>query len=454
MLCQYNGRADGIVRLAGLFALTMPAMLRADGATRDLPPEYCPGVTFEVSISIVPPAGTSAFALEDVPPVGWPVSNISDGGAFDPINLKVKFGPYFSPFPGKVTYELTPPANKTGQRCFSGTVSFDGINEPIGGDGCINGPAMDETGLCADGVDNDCDGLIDCDDADCAVDPVCLCPPSSPPQPDLVKSPSNRYLSVRAGDPGQIQAIRVRFVSLPDPFDIWNNLDFWAGEPEQICENSGQTRRQDLLDLGQDCGPPGDVPRKWFWAALLLCDKGAAHSMDWRGQCQSGACVGGLNAGEPCISQADCQDVVSLYVEGVVPSHMALPIGPIDNPAVYDIQVIDTEGCNLNNDDDYSVPLTIIQAGYGDVCSPGPGGACTGPPDESVDVANDALGLLDKFSNINALQKVMGDLEPGDNGMNNGPDFKINVTNDILFVLEAFGGGSYPFTPGNPCAPG
>ena len=43
------------VQLAALFALTMPAMLRGDGAERDLPPGYCPGVTLTVSISIGAP---------------------------------------------------------------------------------------------------------------------------------------------------------------------------------------------------------------------------------------------------------------------------------------------------------------------------------------------------------------------------------------------------------------
>ena len=33
-------------------------------------------------------------------------------------------------------------------------------------------------------------------------------------------------------------------------------------------------------------------------------------------------------------------------------------------------------------------------------------------------------------------------------------DFKVNVANDVLFALEGFRGGSYPFVPGDPCGPG
>jgi hypothetical protein len=74
--------------------------------------------------------------------------------------------------------------------------------------------------------------------------------------------------------------------------------------------------------------------------------------------------------------------------------------------------------------------------------------------DGTVDVANDVLGVLDKFANVNNLQKARADLEPGDDGAGNGPDFKVNVANDVLYCLNAFTGAPYPFQPGDPCASG
>ncbi len=79
--------------------------------------------------------------------------------------------------------------------------------------------------------------------------------------------------------------------------------------------------------------------------------------------------------------------------------------------------------------------------------------ACTGVADGSPDVAQDVLGLIGKFANINSLPKSRADIEPGDNGINNGPDFKVNIARDVLFALEGFQGFPYPFTPGDPCGP-
>ena len=305
---------------------------------------------------------------------------------------------------------------------------------------CVGACAADE--VCEETTTVNSDGTIElC----CNCRP--LCEPSSQPVTQKPKSPSNRFLTVKAGDPKKIQAIRVRFVSLPPPFDIWNGMDFWAGKPQEVCENSGKG----LETAAWDC--PAALPTTTFWAAPLVCAKAEAHYMDWHGHCFNGECVGGLEPGKACAQTDDCHIKVSLYNEGIVPSAMLTPSGPISVPATYDIQVIH-ELCPNHDESAYSIPLTMIQAGWGDVCGPGPGGACTGQADGLVDVANDVLGVLDKFANVSNLQKVRADLEPGDFDQNNGPDFKVNVAMDVLHCLAAFTGSSYPFNPGDPCGKG
>ena len=95
----------------------------------------------------------------------------------------------------------------------------------------------------------------------------------------------NRFISVMTADPGRRQAIRVRFVDLPGPFDVWNGMEFFVGEPFRLCENSAQGREVEAPD---DCGPAGGLERKFFWVAPLVCDIGMAHFLEWRGQCEDG----------------------------------------------------------------------------------------------------------------------------------------------------------------------
>ncbi len=294
---------------------------------------------------------------------------------------------------------------------------FDGVT-----DNCPTVPNPDQG-------DGDCNGIGDACDVRGLPDP---------PEAEMIStaiSTKNRFVSVEARDPGRTEAIRVRFVDLPSPFTVWNGMDFYAGAPREVCENSGKG----LETAPQDC--PSAFPTDTFWAAPLLCEKEAAHYMDWRGRCDAGTCVGGLIEGAGCLVDDDCVKVVHFYHEGLVPG------------GIYDIQVVDSS-CSLQDEAGYSAPLTMTQAKWGDVCGPGPGGACSGVADGTVDVTNDVLGVLDKFANINNLQKARADLEPGDDGANNGPDFKVNVANDVLFVLDAFTGAPYPFVPGDPCNPG
>ena len=246
-------------------------------------------------------------------------------------------------------------------------------------------------------------------------------PPEAQMDPDLEGEPAqsskNRYISIKAGSPGRNQAIRVRFVGLPFPFDEWNyattGQNFFVGEPREACEQSAKGLETDPGDC------PAALPTAKFWTARLECyPQYSPHFEDW-----------------------SAYEVVHLCHEGIIPG------------GIYNIQVIDA-ACLLDQDSNYSAPLTMSQARWGDVCGPGPGGACTAVANGAVDVTNDVMGVLDKFANVNSLQKAQADIEPGDYGTNNGPDLVVNVSLDVLYTLDAFGGASYPFTPGDPCNPG
>jgi hypothetical protein len=142
----------GLIALAVGLAAPIAA---GQSAVRDLPPTYGGGVSsFAVSITINPPQGVAAVGLEDLPPAGWPVSNISNGGARDVQSGKVKWGPYFGSIPSSVTYVLGVPGPASGPSCFDGNVSFDGLDRPITGDACVVGPvpAISEWGALVLGI--------------------------------------------------------------------------------------------------------------------------------------------------------------------------------------------------------------------------------------------------------------------------------------------------------------
>ncbi len=86
---------------------------------------YDPGVAVSRSFSITPPDGTLVYGVEDVPPAGWTISSISDGGAYDSANGKVKWF-FLDDQPRTLSYNATPPGGASGTACFDGEVNFDG----------------------------------------------------------------------------------------------------------------------------------------------------------------------------------------------------------------------------------------------------------------------------------------------------------------------------------------
>jgi len=110
-----------------------------------LPADYTAGTAFTVSILVTPLADVFVQAIEDAPPAGWTAANISGGGAWDAVNKKVKWGPFFDATVRTLTYEVTPPAGSVGLKTFIGLASFDGIDVAIGGARTISAPAVTPT---------------------------------------------------------------------------------------------------------------------------------------------------------------------------------------------------------------------------------------------------------------------------------------------------------------------
>lgn len=218
------------------------------------------------------------------------------------------------------------------------------------------------------------------------------CTTLSPPL-DLSLGARSRYLTFTDGNAGVATAVRVTFVDLPAPFDVFNGTTAWVGEPRAVSELGG-------LD---------DATEPTFIAAALQCD--------------------------PFVQDWSVYESVDIFHDAIVPG------------GLYEVQVI-AAGCDMGVEANFSAPLDSLTGVWSDVAGEFDIGAeAWTAPDGSVDVATDVVAVLDKFSNApGAPAKAYADLEPS------MPDLKINIT-DVVVILDAFEGDSYPFAPVSaPCA--
>jgi uncharacterized delta-60 repeat protein len=105
----------------------------ASAVTRRASPTYVPGERVPVVIAVSPGAGTLAYAVEEGAPAGWTITDLSHGGEFDPVNRRVKWGPFFDNTPRTLSYAATPAPTTFGSASFRGVASFDGVSVVVAG---------------------------------------------------------------------------------------------------------------------------------------------------------------------------------------------------------------------------------------------------------------------------------------------------------------------------------
>ncbi len=129
-------------------------------AARDLPTCFIGGEALTARVSYVPPTGTFAIDIEDTPPTGWVVSDISNGGSWDTAGGNIKWS-FLDGVPRTVHYTAVPPAREVAVGCLDGTIRFNsGPNLPIEGDSCV--AACGDSNLDSDTDLNDFAAFRDC----------------------------------------------------------------------------------------------------------------------------------------------------------------------------------------------------------------------------------------------------------------------------------------------------
>lgn len=107
-------------------------------ASRTLVDALVPGSVVSIVIELSPSQEQvpSTIAIEEILPVGWVPSNISDEGEWLRTQHKINWGPFFEGFDRVLSYDVEVPSAAVGEVCWSGQVSVDGNSQAIGGVGC------------------------------------------------------------------------------------------------------------------------------------------------------------------------------------------------------------------------------------------------------------------------------------------------------------------------------
>ncbi len=105
---------------------------------RQLQSGAAPGQKITVSLDVSLPANlnVAAYAVEDIPPAGWVVGTVNEGGSVS--GGKVRFGAFFDAATRTLTYELTVPVTATASATFAGSASAEGLSSVVGGASTLN----------------------------------------------------------------------------------------------------------------------------------------------------------------------------------------------------------------------------------------------------------------------------------------------------------------------------
>ncbi|MCI0536032.1 MAG: putative Ig domain-containing protein [Verrucomicrobiales bacterium] len=92
---------------------------------RALPSTYVPGAHTSVQLRVLPTAAVATYAVEERSPAGWRVSDINEGGHFDSLMQKIKWGPFHDHLARTLSYTVTPAENSAAAGHFEGIGVFD-----------------------------------------------------------------------------------------------------------------------------------------------------------------------------------------------------------------------------------------------------------------------------------------------------------------------------------------
>lgn len=102
-------------------------------ASRTLPARVSPGVPFAVRLDLQPAPGVQLTVVEESVPNEAGVAAITEGGTYDPVQRKIKWGPFAGAVRRTLSYQATLAGSAWADAEFSGMAVFDTAATPITG---------------------------------------------------------------------------------------------------------------------------------------------------------------------------------------------------------------------------------------------------------------------------------------------------------------------------------
>jgi hypothetical protein len=107
--------------------------VRPSRLDRAMPARYTPAVPVTITLTVGPAPRIAAHAVEEQIPANWTVGSLTDGGEFDPVNRKIKWGPFGDHTLRTLVYTLTPPTTETEPVTLAGRAVFDHASAAVSG---------------------------------------------------------------------------------------------------------------------------------------------------------------------------------------------------------------------------------------------------------------------------------------------------------------------------------
>jgi hypothetical protein len=133
---RFDGTAsfdERTVSIAGSRESQAASVAALNSVLRSMPASVRVGRSVQITNDVIAAPGVSVYAIEEQLPAGWTAGNVNHGGAFDALQGKVKWGPFFDLEPRLLTYDASPEAGASGSVAFSGVGSFNGERVSIQG---------------------------------------------------------------------------------------------------------------------------------------------------------------------------------------------------------------------------------------------------------------------------------------------------------------------------------